>query len=201
MEYELRAEGSSPRGLRTGARGERVRFEARMPSPAGVVECDVTFSPLVDGGSVTGVATFGVDVSSRRRGREALEASERRYRDLVESAADGIFVADTQGRYLDVNAQGCDMVGYTREEIVGMRMRDLLAPDESNPMMPKGGRARGRRRLRRKDGTEVPVEIIGVELPDGNILGVARDVSDRDRVEKALRDREEEARGALRRHH
>jgi len=176
--------------------GERVRFEARMSSPAGVVECDVTFSPLVDAGVVVGVATFGVDVSSERRSREALEVSERRFRDLVESAADGIFVADPQGRYLEVNAQGCAMVGYSREEILGMRMRELLAPDESNPQMPRGSRVRGRRRLRRKDGTEVPVEIIGVELPDGNILGIARDVSETDRVENALREREEEL-GAL----
>jgi len=46
-------------------------------------------------------------------------ASERRFRDLVERAADAVFLHDVQGAILDVNQEACDSVGYTREELVG----------------------------------------------------------------------------------
>ena len=46
-----------------------------------------------------------------------LRASEERYRGLAEQVSDGIFVADSQGRYLDANRAGCEMLGYTLDEL------------------------------------------------------------------------------------
>ena len=69
------------------------------------------------------------EIEIRRELEKALRESEERYRSLVEQARDGIFVADAQGNYLDVNPGVCQMLGYTREEILKMNMRDLACPE------------------------------------------------------------------------
>jgi PAS domain S-box-containing protein len=56
------------------------------------------------------------------------QASEEVHQALFEQAADGIFIANRQGRYIEVNQRGCEMLGYTREELLGLTMLDLI-PD------------------------------------------------------------------------
>ena len=77
----------------------------------------------------------GESVSARRRLRDPstartmnVEASRARAQSLVEQAPDGIFVANLDGRYTDVNEAGCRMLQYSREEIVG---EDHRRPDSS----------------------------------------------------------------------
>lgn len=88
-------------------------------------------------------------------------------RELFESAPDGIFVADKDGRYLDVNAAGCRLLGYTRDEILGRSITDLVAPEQLPRQAAltrhflEGGTEVSEWRLRRKDGTYVPVELSG----------------------------------------
>jgi PAS domain-containing protein len=46
-----------------------------------------------------------------------LRAAEERYRGLAEQVLDGIFIADSRGHYLDANQAGCEMLGYTLDEL------------------------------------------------------------------------------------
>ncbi len=62
----------------------------------------------------------------RKQAEDAVRQSEERYRMLIEQAADGIFVSDSNGRYIDVNPSGCAMLGYTREEILNLSVTDLI---------------------------------------------------------------------------
>jgi PAS domain S-box-containing protein len=124
---------------------------------------------------------------------EALELSRARARELIEQAADGIFLADLDGRYTDVNTAGCRMLGCTRDEIVGKTILDLIPPDEVERFL----RSRDRLftgavdveewRLRRKDGSYLPVEVSARILPGGRWQGIVRDISERKRAEEALR--------------
>ena len=66
------------------------------------------------------------DVTERAAREAALRASEAGLRDLLEQAPDGIFVADLQGRYTWVNEAGCAMTGYSREQLMGMSIVDLI---------------------------------------------------------------------------
>lgn len=66
------------------------------------------------------------DVTERAASEAALRASEAGLRDLVELAPDGIFVADLQGRYTWVNAAATTLTGYTRDELLGMSIVDLV---------------------------------------------------------------------------
>ena len=58
------------------------------------------------------------DITALKQTEAALRASEENYRQLFEQAGDGIFIADGQGNYVDVNLSGCDLLGYTRDEIL-----------------------------------------------------------------------------------
>ncbi|MGC8855381.1 MAG: GAF domain-containing protein [Anaerolineae bacterium] len=127
---------------------------------------------------------------------ESLRASEMRYRTLVEQASDGIFIADAEQRYVEVNSAGCQMLGYSRQEILSMRMEDLVLPEDlaSNPFkmedLQQGKTVIAERRLKRKDGTLLPVEISAKILPNGYFQGIMRDITERKQAEAALKQSE-----------
>ena len=70
------------------------------------------------------------DITVRKHAEEALRKSEENYRQIFEQAADGIFIADNQGNYIDVNSSGCAMLGYMPEEILKLGINDLLIPED-----------------------------------------------------------------------
>lgn len=138
------------------------------------------------------------------RTHEALESSRAQARDLIEHAADAIFLADLDGRYTDVNGAGCRMLGYSTDEIVGRTITDLLHPDDVERLQPSkeqllAGRVEiGEWRLRRKDGSFLPVEVSARILQDGRWQGIVRDISARKRAEEQLRQSQERVELALR---
>ena len=126
------------------------------------------------------------------RAGDALRASEERYRGLVEQAVDGIFVADSQGHYQDVNSAGAAMLGYSRDEVLGLSFADVIVVDEVSRLPVEvgkfagGGVVRSEWRFRRGDGTVFPGEVVGRQLPDGRLMGILRDISERKTVQEAL---------------
>lgn len=120
-------------------------------------------------------------------------ASEEQLRELVASAPDGIFIADPDGRYTEVNAAGCRLLGYRRDEIVGRSIVDFVEPGELERQAALKRHLGGGDtdvsvwRLRRKDGTYVSVELSSNTLPDGSLRGFVRDITGRERAEQALR--------------
>jgi PAS domain S-box-containing protein len=148
-------------------------------------------------------------MTTRWRSEGAAE-TEARLIALIEEAPDGIFLADLDGRYIEVNAAGCRMLGYSRQEILRKRITDLL-PEEDVERLWKlrselagGGAHVGEWRLRRADGAFVPVEVSTKILSDGRWQGVVRDISARKRLEERaertaeqLRDSEERFRLAF----
>ena len=116
---------------------------------------------------------------------EALIRSEERYRILVEQASDGIFIADTNGRFLDVNQSGCLMLGYTRDELLSLTLRDIANQDElkKKPLryssLKHGETVTTERRLVRKDGSLFPTEISTKRLTNDTVQGIIRDFTER----------------------
>ncbi len=140
---------------------------------------------------------------ARSRAETALQQSENHFRFLVEQASDGIFIADEQGKYTDVNSAGVEMLGYTREEILKLSLTDILASEEAARLPLEVGRFAGGAtvlsewKFRRKDGSFFPGEVCGKRLPDGRLQGILRDISERRRAEEAMRQSEERFRVAL----
>ena len=131
-----------------------------------------------------------VTAVSLNRANEDVQASRTRISQLVEHASDGIFVADLSGRYTDVNDAGCRLLGYSREEIVGKTIVDLIPPSDverlwqARGQLLEGGTQVAEWTLRRKDGSYVPVEISAKILSDGRWQGFARDISERKRLQR-----------------
>ena len=136
------------------------------------------------------------DITERKHMEQALRASEERYRLLVEQTPDGIFVGDTQGHYVDVNAAGAQMLGYTRDELLTMSIRDVIHADEIARIPAELARYEGGTvataiwRFRRKDGSEFIGEVVGRCLPDGRLQGIVRDITLREQAEAVLAERE-----------
>ena len=126
---------------------------------------------------------------AQQRTETALRESEARYRLIVEQTVDGIFIADTQGRYVDVNPAGAEMLGYTQQEVLERSIPDMLAEEEiprlaSEVARFEGGNvARSEWRFKRKDGSRFVGEITGRQLADGRLQGVLRDVTERKEAE------------------
>ncbi|MCA9409875.1 MAG: PAS domain S-box protein [Candidatus Omnitrophica bacterium] len=142
------------------------------------------------------------------RTHESLRASEERFRILVEQASDAFFVHDFDGNILEVNQRACDTLGYRREELLRLNVRDL-DPEVSLEKFRTAWRrisqnleeaATVETRHRRKDGTTFPVEVrFGPFKSDGAslILSLARDITERQKAEEALKERERLYREAI----
>lgn len=78
--------------------------------------------------------------------------------EAIDRAPDAVLVADESMRYLAVNQAACRLLGYTREELLSLRMTDVAASpdaaDEYDEMMAQRSRT-GTAVLRRKDGTAI----------------------------------------------
>jgi PAS domain S-box-containing protein len=177
-------------------RGERVEQHVTVRQHKDGTRIPVLLSaaPVADAeGAVVGAATIVHDLTERTQAEAALRLSEERYRTVVEQASDGIFIADREGRYTEVNPAGAAMLGYTREEVCGLTIADLVDPDEVARVAPEVARLLAGEtvcntwRFRRRDGTPLVGEVLARQLSDGRLLGVVRDVSERMRVQEALR--------------
>ena len=135
------------------------------------------------------------EVAERRRIEAALRASEGRLRLLIEQANDAIFLENEDDDILDVNSRACEMLGYSRAELIAMKAPDLMPPESRGKLgqVVKAGLASDRAIETvdlRKDGTRVPLEISArriVGVPGNLVFVIARDITGRKQAEEAMR--------------
>lgn len=134
------------------------------------------------------------ELRERQTAEESLRASEARYRTLFDYAPDGMVIASPQSYYLDANPTMCRMLGYTREEFIGLHASDVVVPSEVKHIGLALRETRAKFdhhrewRFQRKDGSVFPAEVIATMMPDGNLLAMVRDISERTRVQAALQE-------------
>jgi two-component system cell cycle sensor histidine kinase/response regulator CckA len=127
--------------------------------------------------------------------REKIEASEEDRRTILQTAMDGFWLTDTEGRLLDVNETYCRMSGYTAPELLTMHITDLDAretADDTARHIQKvitQGEDRFESRHRRKDGSEFDVEVSALFHPGrgGRFVIFLRDISARKRADEKIR--------------
>ncbi|WP_137286047.1 PAS domain S-box protein [Halorussus salinisoli] len=152
-----------------------------------------------DAGDPLGIAGIGRDVTDRKRREAELEASREKYRKLVETAPDAVFLVDAEtGTIIDTNDAAEQLLGKSREEIVGMHQSELHPPEEAERYrrlfeehVESGGVTRedDDYYVVRDDGREVPVEIsAGVAEIGGRTINQAvfRDITGRKQYEETL---------------
>jgi PAS domain S-box-containing protein len=142
--------------------------------------------PVVDAhGKVTGLLGITRDITERYQMEERLRISERRYRDLLEQAADGIFLLDENYNFLMANSEFCKMSEYTPEELLGLNILDTYPRElhdmakARNTRIKAGEKMRFERPMKRKNGSVFPVEMSARRLADGTMQGIAHDITER----------------------
>ena len=143
------------------------------------------------------ISLLFLDYEEQRRDQTTLAESEARYRTMLEQAADAVFVRDEAGWILDANRKACQSLGYTREELLAMKIWEI-DPDAFQAGKPDlwgrvlaGENFTFESRQRRKDGSVFPVEVTlgSVRLPLGPaVLGLVRNITDRKRAEASLEE-------------
>jgi len=156
-------------------------------------------------GIIIGTQCIFWDVTEQHLAVEAVEKSERRYRNLIESSHDGIVVANHEGRITLFNSAAERMFGYPAVEVLGAELT-LLMPGEFQSAHDSGFqrylRTRQARimgnaievRGRHKDGAEFPLEMVlsVFETDDDSqagslqFLGTFRDLTERNKIRAAL---------------
>lgn len=157
---------------------------------------------------VIGILGASIDITQRKEIEISLKNSEARYRSLFEQANDAIFLNTIDDVIIDVNRRACEMLGYSREELLTMTVSDLQAPEvrQSHGQVIKhelehfAGTPFETVDIH-KDGARIPVEVSTSLFVDNQnqqlAISIVRNISRRKQAEQALRESEERLNGIV----
>ena len=190
-------------------RWERVASDPTVPQvlrvelmrkDGGTVPVEIHSVAQLDGnGDFAGVHGSARDIGERERLERELRDSEVRYRYLVQSSPDLVWMTDDEGRLTFVSDQSGTILGWEPEELIGRSFSELAPPEERRGALARFRALRKRPhevhrtrlRIQSRDGRDLAMEITSIGMvQDGEFIGAhgaARDVSERDRLERDLR--------------
>lgn len=188
----------------------RVHKEGRR------IPVSLTVSPIHDAaGRITGLSKVVRDLTERKELEEALREREQRIQATFERAAVGIVELDSGDRLVAINERACQILGYPREELLGMTVHELTAPEDRHLSERLNAQLRNNeietftyeKRYVRRDGSRVWAHVAVSPIRDAlghhvRHIGTIEDISERKRAEEE-RERlvlalQEAARGAER---
>ncbi|GEM_PF-1356214 len=136
------------------------------------------------------------DISHRKLADQAIAQSEAKFRSMVELAVDAILIGNSSGVIIDANQKAVELTGYPPDELVGKSINLLFSEEELRKVpfrydLLKEGRAvRNERLLTRSDGSTVQIEMNTKLMPDNTYQTFIRDVSERVKSERKIRENE-----------
>ncbi|WP_135612570.1 PAS domain S-box protein [Methanococcoides sp. AM1] len=152
-------------------------------------------SQIIQYGGKTAILSIARDITERKKAETDLQESERKFRTIFENANDGISIAGIEGHFWDVNQKFCELLGYSRDELLQMKMWDLEPHEQIEESLER------MKELRKqgyaifetvgvcKGGSTIPIElsirIIKYEEKPA-LLCVVRDITERKKTEKAI---------------
>jgi len=162
-----------------------------------------------ESGNIIGTLSSGDDITERKYAEEELKESEEKHKELFERSLDCVYTHDFEGNFIDANQTALDLFGYTKEEISSLNFASMLSEDALlnafNALRDiiKKGFQDGiiEYKVKNRNGDYLYIESTGSLLyKDGKphaIMGTARDITERKRAEKALKESEEKYRNLV----
>ncbi len=199
-EYQPDGEPSNEKGKRVIAKAKKEgsnHFEWLHKSIDGKeFWVDVSLTTISFKGITPLMYVVWRDITERKRTEIELKNSEERYRNMFDNIPFPTFVYDFDTlNIVDVNKSAVRYYGYSREELLGMKLNDLK-PDEDVPSLlvhlskPDPSQEKGLWRHKKKDGTVFEVEITGhsLQFPEKNYrIFLANDITEMKKAEAALK--------------
>ncbi|MFZ1375296.1 MAG: PAS domain S-box protein [Geothrix sp.] len=179
----------------------RIGFEEPMPTPDGQVAWVRTSKVPLRGtdGEVRGILGTFEDITAQRKAEAEIRVSQARLKAIFDSAGVGIGLIDTHGRYVQVNAQFAQFLGYEPEELLQLTNRDITHPEDRDvtsqyvQALLSGGLGSyvQEKRYLRKDGEVVwgLLSISAIRNAQGvvqNLIGIVADITARKQMEATL---------------
>ncbi|RJR38409.1 MAG: PAS domain S-box protein [Desulfobacteraceae bacterium] len=183
--------------------GSIVRLRDRVLALGRGDQEDLTIPPCSTSELNELAQSFSAMVEKVRNREKALRESEKRYREIVETAEEGIATHEPDGTITYINQRMADMLGYPREEIIGRSSLDFLDEEEREAViraresLKERGSFSTERRMRRKDGSNLWTlsNITPRRDGHGNFLGylaMHTDITERKRIEEEVRKNRED---------
>ncbi len=175
--------------------------------PVGLLVCDISEMSkpenTIDFEVLIGILdAASLAISNAQVYERTLERSELLYKTIMSNSMDGFWVVDMEGRFLDVNEAYCNLIGYSREELLSMVIPDVEAlerPEDTARHLRKIveiGSDRFETYHRCKDGRIVNIEVSAnyINIAGGMIFIFLHDVTERKHAEEALQQSQEKYR-------
>ncbi|MGY5862029.1 MAG: PAS domain S-box protein [Candidatus Thorarchaeota archaeon] len=166
---------------------------------------EISSAPFVNpDGTVDKVIEIVRDITERKRTEEALRESEEKYRTILENIEDGYYEVDLSGSFTFHNKSLCRILGYSKEELVGMNYRNYTMDDHTESVYQTFNKVYRTKKptevfdweIIRKDGRRRPIEasvsliVDSIGEPIG-FRGIIRDITERKRAQDKLHESEE----------
>jgi len=155
---------------------------------------------LIDYQNKPAILVIARDITERKENENLLKESEQKFRNLFENASDSIFINDFEGNFLEVNEVICEKLGYTREEMMSLKAREIISKEDIRKLAGRINELTSKEHSIfeivhvRKDGATIPTETSAKIIEYSGkraILSTARDITERKQAEEMLQKSEE----------
>jgi diguanylate cyclase (GGDEF)-like protein/PAS domain S-box-containing protein len=147
---------------------------------------------FAEDGTALGAEGIVQDITERKEAENIAE----QFHTVIQISLDGFWITDSSARILDANESVCRMLGYSRDELLRLRIRDIEADESPEEIVARSrqmmatGHVRFEARHRRKDGAIINVEIsvmYRAELGE-RFFAFVRDITERKRAEETIKE-------------
>ncbi|HRX47227.1 MAG TPA: PAS domain S-box protein [Spirochaetota bacterium] len=178
--------------------GSMLEIEEYALLPDGMHSYQSIKVPIKDSaGKIYALCGISTDVTERKKSEAALKESEEQHRVLIDLAPDPFFHGDSKGNLINVNNAALELTEYTRDELIGMNIKELFPDDVLNSiplrfdLLEQGLILKTERTMKQKNGGLLTIEMNSKKMPDGTYQSFFRDITRRKQAEEALKESEE----------
>jgi PAS domain S-box-containing protein len=177
--------------------GETVKFEKEFHIDGQLIYFSFAIYPIWENKNVVGLSCFAFNITQQKLAKEALKQSELSYRQIVETAQEGIWLVNKAHETVFVNNELCNILGYAREEMIGknifsfMDERDTETKKQIREIKKRVKSSHGDFKYISKPGKQIWASVSANPIFDDNgdytgALGMISDITEKKKLEALL---------------